>query len=236
MHSNQNIDYQDFFRNLLLKEKEDYKRLGIGSWESMYAKYCPLLHLIDWGGIETVSDIGCGTGNFEEFFSHMYPKIQFSGIDIVKESLIICDQKKIKNFHFLVGDLNYIPFLTDSFDLVVNIGILQNFNGFVEDAIKELMRISKKYLYLVTMDIDCLWFKTGKREMNPINRYFKPESLMNIITHNGFEIEKMASISLSNIDDMKNHTEFIKNIHETHTFFILAKKGISGDFEIKTNY
>ena len=110
--------------------------------------------------------------------------------------------------------------------MVVSVGILQNFNGSLDKAISELCRVVRVggYLYVVTLDKDCIWFKEGIKKMNPINTYYSPEDLMNRIKEEGFSIEDARSISLLDIDSMKRGNDFILPLHETHTFFILAKR------------
>lgn len=224
MHSNTDLNYTDFFQNLINKGQHEHEKVGWGSSESMYAKFCVLFNIIDWNTIQNVCDVGCGTGAFGELFSKYQPNVQFTGIDPSSGYLQICQSKNIKNAEFFEGDINKLNFKSTQFDLVVNIGVLQNFNGDVILAINELCRITKKYLYIVTLDEKYIGYKNGTRQKNPINIYHNPSKLSSLITNNGFKILNVNCISTDKIDNMINFKYFIKPLHETHTFFILAEK------------
>lgn len=226
MHSDKNLDYIEFFQSLLQTGQQEYEKVGNRSFESMYAKYCVLFHIIDWNEIRNVCDVGCGTGAFEELFLKYQPDVEFTGIDPLPEYLQICQSKNIKNAIFFEGNINKLNFKNKQFDLVVNMGVLSNFNGNIIQAINELCRITKKYLYIVTFDEEYIGYKEGTRQKNPINIYHNPSKLSSLITNNGFKILMVNSISTDKIDNMINFKDFIKPVHETHTFFILAEKRI----------
>jgi ubiquinone/menaquinone biosynthesis C-methylase UbiE len=209
--------------------QQEYEKVGWGSSESMYAKYCVLFHIIDWNEIKNLCDVGCGTGAFEELFSKYQPNVNFTGIDLLSEYLQICQSKNIKNAKFLEGDINKLNFDNNQFDLVVNMGVLQNFNGDVVLAINELCRISKRYLYVVTLDEEYIGYKNGTRQKNQINTYHNPSELSILIKNNGFKILTVNSISTDKIDHMIKFKDFIKPLHETHTFYILAEREFNSD-------
>ena len=192
----------------------------------MYAKFYPLFHEIDFTIVKDFLDVGSGNGALEEEIAINYPHVKIYGIDISENMLKICKAKRIQNTEFLFGSMTQIPFEDTKFDVVVSIGVLQNFNGSLDKAIKELCRVVKAdgYLYIIALDKDCKWFKEGIKKMNQINTYYSPEDLMNRIARRGFSIENARSISLLDIDSMKKGTDFILPLHETHTFFILAKR------------
>jgi ubiquinone/menaquinone biosynthesis C-methylase UbiE len=193
----------------------------------MYAKFYPLFHEIDFTDVRDFFDVGSGNGALEEVIAINYPHVKIYGIDISEEMLKICKAKRIQKAEFLFGSIIKIPFEDTKFDVVASIGVLQNFNGSLDKAIDELCRVVRVggYLYVVTLDKDCKWFKEGIKKMNPINTYYSLEDLMDKIIGRGFSIENARSISLLDIDSMKRSTDFIRPLHETHTFFILAKRG-----------
>ena len=78
-----------------------------------------------------VLDVGCGKGVIINYLKKSYPKISFYGIDPVFESENISQ-----------GTIYNIEFEDDSFDLVMSFEVLQH--TYIEDALKELNRVTKK--------------------------------------------------------------------------------------------
>jgi len=220
------MNWKEYFDNLARNEAEEHRKAGWGSKESMYAKFYPIFHEIDFTRVRDFLDVGCGTGALEKLIAINYPHVKIYAIDISEEMLKVCKAKGIRNAEFLFGSITQIPFGDAKFDVVVSVGVLQNFNSSLDKAIDELCRVVRPggYLYVVTLDKDCKWFKKGAKKMNPINTYYSPENLMNRVARRGFSIEDARSISLLDIDLMEKSTDFILPLHETHTFFILAKR------------
>jgi len=220
------MNWKEYFDNLARNEVEEHREVGWGTKESMYAKFYPVFHEIDFKSIRDFLDVGSGNGALEEEIAINYSHVKIYGIDISKEMLKICKAKRIQNAEFLFGSIIKIPFGDTKFDVVVSVGVLQNFNGSLDKAIDQLCRVVRAggYLYIVTLDKDCKWFKEGVKKINPINTYYSPENLMGKIARRGFSIQNARSINLLDIDSMKKSTDFILSLHETHTFFILAKR------------
>ena len=220
------MNWKEYFDSLARNEVEEHRKVGWGTKESMYAKFYPLFHEIDFTGVRDFLDVGSGNGALEEEIAINYPHVKIYGIDISEKMLKICKAKRIQNAEFLFGSITHLPFRGRRFNVVVSVGVLQNFNGGLGKAVNELCRVVRAggYLYVVTLDKDCKWFKEGIKKINPINTYYSPEDLMDKIARRGFSIENARSISLLDIDSMKKGTDFILPLHETHTFFILAKR------------
>jgi SAM-dependent methyltransferase len=224
MHSDTDLNYIDFFQSLINEGQHEYEKVGWRSFESMYAKFCVLFHIIDWNEIQNVCDVGCGTGAFEDLFSKYKPNVKFIGIDPIQEYLEISKSKNVNNAVFFKGDINNLPFDNDQFDLVVNLGVLQNFNGDINHAINELCRITKNYLYIVTLDSEFTGYKNGERKKDPINIYYNPDSLKKMVRGCECKIVGCQSISVDTVENMTISKNFIKPLHNTNTFFILAEK------------
>ena len=136
----------------------------------------------------------------------------------------ISKSKNVNNAVFFKGDINNLPFDNDQFDLVVNLGVLQNFNGDINHAINELCRITKNYLYIVTLDSEFTGYKNGERKKDPINIYYNPDSLKKMVRGCECKIVGCQSISVDTVENMTISKNFIKPLHNTNTFFILAEK------------
>ena len=106
------------------------------------------------------------------------------------------------------------------FDCVTCLEVLQNFNGSVEAAISELIRILKRggKFFLTTLDKNYIGFKSGERRRNPINRYYSPEDLVSLCESFGISIKRLGAISTDS-------TEFeLLPLHASHVFFIYGEK------------
>lgn len=220
------MNWMQYFNKMAKSETEEYKKVGWGTKESMYAKFFPLFHRVDLSKINNFLDVGPGTGALEVEIAHNFANVKIYGIDISEELRKVCTAKGIKNAEFQHGSITDIPFEDGKFDLVVNIGVLQNFNGSMDRALDELCRVVcvGGFLYMVALDGECNWYKDGTRVKNPLNQYNSPDQLIDELISRGFQPLHAESISVTDIESMRHNTDFILPLHETHTFYILAKR------------
>ena len=95
-------------------------------------------------------DVGCAKGFMLHDFSEMIPGINVQGIDISNYA-IENSMESVKN-KLQVADARELPFQDDSFDLVISITTVHNFDR--EDcmaALKEISRVSKGNAF-ITVD------------------------------------------------------------------------------------
>lgn len=212
------IDWKTYFDNLVLEESEEHRMVGLSSKESQLTKFHAVLNLIPEAGDYSLLDIGCGTGVFEELLLKHYPSLRIKAIDVSKEQLRMARDKDLE-VEFEFGSILDIPYPDSSFDIVTCIGVLQNFNGSLSNAITEMKRVLTKggVIFLVTMDSECVDIKSGKINKNPLNTYYVPEELGEMLEHNGFIIERMDAIST-------NEVGVVLPLHQWHTFLISGRK------------
>lgn len=97
--------------------------------------------------VKTVLDIGCGPGAYcAEFHRKGYSCV---GVDYSKKVIDLAS-KNHPEIKFLEADAYNLPFSNSSFDLVLCIGVLQCVYH-PEKVIKELTRVSGKYVILSTL-------------------------------------------------------------------------------------
>lgn len=95
---------------------------------------------------ETILDAGCGEGFTIRALQKELPNAHFTGIDQDSEAITYAKQKDpIGTYH--VGNVLQIPFQEKSFDLVICNEVLEHLQK-PEFAIRELIRVSKKYLII----------------------------------------------------------------------------------------
>ena len=95
----------------------------------------------------TILDIGCAKGFMMHDFKKIIPGIKIKGVDISEYAINNCINT-VKN-DVMLADARNLPFESNSFDLVISITTVHNFK--LEDckkAIKEIMRVSKKYSFI----------------------------------------------------------------------------------------
>ena len=95
-----------------------------------------------------ILDVGCAKGFMLHDFSEMIPGIEVQGVDISKYAIANC-MPSVKEF-VQVADARNLPFEDNSFDLVISVTTVHNFDR--EDCIKalqEIDRVSKKSAFIV---------------------------------------------------------------------------------------
>ena len=93
---------------------------------------------------ESVFEAGCGNGYVTEFMKRQHPNAAISAMDINEEKLSFA-KARVKNVKFSTGTIYDIPHKDNSFDLVVSTQVLEHLDNPL-DALKELARISKRYI------------------------------------------------------------------------------------------
>ena len=87
-------------------------------------------------------DVGCGTGLTTQFWTNKNK----TGIDPAKK-LIAKAKQKNKSSNYIVAQAENIPFKDNSFDIVISITAIQNFQD-IEKGLKEIKRVAKSLIIL----------------------------------------------------------------------------------------
>ena len=94
-------------------------------------------------GIKSIADIGCGNGIFVNYIRSRDKKMRIIGIDRSPSALKYVKTEKVK------GDITNIPLKDREYDLSVALEIIEHLNiKDYEVALKELARISKRYILI----------------------------------------------------------------------------------------
>jgi len=107
------------------------------------------VHLVKPKKDQSVLTVGCGTGHFAFWFYSLGLKV--TGIDISPDMVGIAraikQEKGITDITFIQKDASKLPFLDDSFDIVVFITSLE-FIAQPEQALQEAFRVSREKIFL----------------------------------------------------------------------------------------
>lgn len=102
--------------------------------------------------LSRIIDLGCGIGDFTIDLAKRYPQFkEIVGIDFLDEAIELSKkyEEKFENVKFMKKDLLNLPFKDRSYDISVCINVLHHIHKTdFEKALKELARISDKYLIL----------------------------------------------------------------------------------------
>lgn len=116
-------------------------------WQPVIPDFIKHYHLTNKSSI---LDVGCGKGFMMHDFKEAIPGIHIEGVDI-SEYALDHSLEDVKPF-IKLANAKKLPFPDNSFDLVISINTVHNLP--LEDcrkALKEIMRVSKKYAF-ITVD------------------------------------------------------------------------------------
>ncbi len=133
----------DFLAYRVIRHPCDYKKLG--DWQKIF-KF--LDKHFDAANVGSFLDLGAGMGNLVDYFLLKNPSMKIICEDINPDYLKIISQRE-PQVETIVHNLNSkIPFADQSFDLVSCIGVFQSKRINIEEVLKEVIRVSKKYIFL----------------------------------------------------------------------------------------
>ena len=145
---NKNIDEINIQRSYYEKTAEHYEKMHVTDEadEHFFALSC-LAGLTNYLKIESILDLGSGTGRSIKYLKEICPKIKVIGIEPVKELREVAYSQGISREELIDGDATKLNFKNSEFDLVCEFGILHHIknNKLVVD---EMLRVSKKAIFI----------------------------------------------------------------------------------------
>jgi len=117
--------------------------------------------------IESILDVGCGTGQYLFSLHSEFPLIKMYGIDINKQSIAFGRKKlreeSIKNIMLINGSLDELKKIpAEAYDMVFTIMVLlYTGNDKIINIAKEMLRISKKRILLIEPHVSSLGESTA---------------------------------------------------------------------------
>ncbi len=103
-----------------------YEDVHLGNWGELYG------HIADFfdDGLETLLDIGCGTGLELEAVYRRFPEVRVTGIDLSPDMLARAREKYAdKSFRAVEADYFLCPFPAGGFDAALSFETLHHFPG-----------------------------------------------------------------------------------------------------------
>ena len=115
-----------------------------------------LLGFLDYIGIQSILDIGSGTGRAVKYLLEKCPHIRIMGIEPVAELREIGYASGISESALVDGDATDLHFENGSFDLVCEFGMLHHVRR-AKQVVSEMIRVGKKAIFIS----DCNNFGNG---------------------------------------------------------------------------
>jgi SAM-dependent methyltransferase len=137
---------------MTLKHTTDYYNATASTYDATHGDSEPehtKAFEIGWplvGNIESVLDVGCGTGRGLAWVAQINPKVQLNGLE-PSDSMLSIAAQKVSGANLCQGSGENIPFVDKSIDLVTATGIMHH----VDDparVIAEMFRVARKAILI----------------------------------------------------------------------------------------
>ena len=127
----------------------------------------------------SLADIGCGNGFLLKKIKSEHPRLQLTGVDIAKKF-------EDDDISFINANIRQLPFEDKQFDIVVCTHTIEHILN-LDEAIKELERITKKQLIIVTPCQRYFYYTLDEH----VNFFPKKEMLTGLFSFENFIIKKI---------------------------------------------
>jgi SAM-dependent methyltransferase len=136
-----------------------------------------------------ILDVGCGTGLITKYLGKYGKPF---GIEASVEGLRFCNSRKLENL--IRGDVQNMPFVSEQFDLLVALDLLEHLDDDVA-ALREFNRVSKKGGYLLVLVPAYAFLWSGEDVVSQHRRRYTAPELANKVRKGGFSIKKLSYIN-----------------------------------------
>jgi ubiquinone/menaquinone biosynthesis C-methylase UbiE len=152
-NSNSELDIQ---RRYYGETANKYDSLHVDVKDNHYFALCLMLGSLDFLDVESILEIGSGTGRSILHAREKRPDLVIKGIEPVRELREIAYKKGLSSTELIEGDALQLEFDDNQFDLVCSFGVLHHIKT-PDLAVKEMLRVAKKAIFIS----DCNNFGQG---------------------------------------------------------------------------
>ncbi len=96
--------------------------------------------------VQTILEIGCGSGVYPIKYKDIFEKFDYTGIDISKSAIKYC--KEHSNVNFICSDFQKME-LGKKYDLIFSQGVIHHVYN-INTFLSKIVEISKKYAYILS--------------------------------------------------------------------------------------
>lgn len=171
--------------------------------------------------IRSVLDVGCGDGYLCSILKEKIEAV--SGIDI-SETRIKRAKKRFNGIDFRAGDATALPYKDNSFDLVIDVEVLEHVPN-LNKSVKEMTRVSKKFVAFTVpykeepTKIICPHCLKEFYLDGHVN-YFDNETIKKLAEENDLKILKIKKVNAFPYLKLKSYPRFVKEFLS----WLIAKK------------
>ena len=145
---NENIDEINIQRSYYKRTADQYEKIhNADETDEHYFALSCLAGLTNYLKIESILDIGCGTGRGLKYLKKLCPKIKIIGIEPVKELREVAYSQGVPKEELIDGDATKLNFRNSEFDLVCEFGTLHHIKN-NKLVVEEMLRVSKKAIFI----------------------------------------------------------------------------------------
>jgi ubiquinone/menaquinone biosynthesis C-methylase UbiE len=139
-------------RNYYAETSSRYDQLHVSADDEHYVSLSYISVFLRRLGARTVLDVGCGTGRASVYLRENNPEVTVYGVEPVRELLDSALKKGINNKFLVNGNGLSLPFKDNSFDAVVECGVLHHVRE-PERVVGEMTRLARKAVFLSDSNI-----------------------------------------------------------------------------------
>ena len=136
-----------------------------------------------------ILDVGCGTGGTIKFLKEA-GFINVSGLDNHHQAIKYCHKRGLKNV--LLGDVNNLPFKSQSFNGVICMDVLYHKGLNPQKALGEFRRVLKSDGILYIEEPSYNWIKSKHDSVIETERRYTTSSIENLVKSGNFNILKRS--------------------------------------------
>jgi ubiquinone/menaquinone biosynthesis C-methylase UbiE len=134
-------------RQYYAQTADRYDSMHVHTGDEHYFALDVMLAAVDFCGIESVLDIGSGTGRAIAHVKRARPALRVKGVEPVLELRDIAYRNGISREDLIAGDVLALPFEDGAFDLVCEYGVLHHIETPAR-AVAEMLRVAKKAVFI----------------------------------------------------------------------------------------
>jgi ubiquinone/menaquinone biosynthesis C-methylase UbiE len=142
-----NIEEAEIQRRYYAENASRYDDMHVHEHDAHYFALTWMLAAIDYFEINSILDIGSGTGRVVAFIKEKRPGINVLGVEPIRELREIGYGRGISQNELIDGNATNLQFSHDEFDLVCEFGVLHHIK-IPDTAVSEMLRVAKKAIFL----------------------------------------------------------------------------------------
>lgn len=142
-----NLNEIEIQRSYYAKTAAKYDLMHLDEQDEHFFALSFLASTIDYLGIQSILDIGSGTGRAIQYLKKLRPELRVVGVEPVRELREIGYSKGLSDKELVDGDATNLSFSDDAFDMVCEFGVLHHIKK-PDLAVAEMLRVSGKAIFI----------------------------------------------------------------------------------------